>query len=59
MAFKVILMVVMVSLYVTEAVVQKDRMLGGANYLPCESCNIPKCGYPKEGYKIMSLYATN
>ena len=49
MAFKGILMAVMVSLYVTEAVIQRDRVLGGANYLPCESCNIPKCGYPKEG----------
>ena len=59
MAFKGILMAVMVSLYVTEAVVQRDRMLDGENYLPCESCNIPKCGYPKEGYKIISLYATS
>ena len=49
MEFKVILFAVVVSLYVTEAVVKRDKMLGGADYLPCESCNIPKSDYPEEG----------
>ena len=49
MAFKEILFAVLVSLYVTEAAVQRDKMLGGADYLPCESCNVPKSDYPKEG----------
>ena len=49
MAFKVILLAVVVSLYVTEAAVQRDKMLGGADYLPCEHCNIPKSDYPQEG----------
>ena len=49
MAFKVILLAVVVSLYVTEAAVKRHKMLGGADYLPCESCNIPKKDYPQEG----------
>ena len=49
MAFKVILLAVVVSLYLTEAAVKRDEMLGGADYLPCESCNIPESDYPKEG----------
>ena len=49
MAFKVILLAVVVSLYLTEAAVKRDKALGGADYLPCESCNIPKSEYPKEG----------
>ena len=51
MAFKVILLVVVVSLYVTEAAVQRDKMLGGADYLPCKDCDISKNHdkYPKEG----------
>ena len=49
MAFKVILLAVVVSLYVTEAAVKRHKMLGDADYLPCESCNIPRSDYPKEG----------
>ena len=49
MAFKVILLAVVVSLYLTEAAVERDTMLGGVDYLPCEACNIPKSDYPKEG----------
>ena len=51
MAFKVVLLAVVVSLYVTEAAVKRDKMVGGTDYLPCESCHskIPKSDYPKEG----------
>ena len=49
MEFKVILFAVVVSLYATEAAVKRHKMLGGADYLPCESCNIPKSDYPEEG----------
>ena len=49
MTIKVILLAIVVGLYITEAAVGKDEMLGGADYLPCESCNIPISDYPEEG----------
>ena len=49
MAFKGILLVVVVSLYVNEAAIKRDKMLSGADYLPCEHCNIPKSDYLEEG----------
>ena len=56
MAFQVILLAVVVSLYATEAAIMRDKLLGGADYLPCESCKIPKHhdDYPKEGCVIKS-----
>ena len=47
MELKLILLAIVISLYATEAA--KDKGLGGADYLPCEYCNIPKDQYPKEG----------
>ena len=49
MAFKITLLVIMISLYVNEACVPNDEVIGGENYLPCEYCNIPESDYPKEG----------
>ena len=49
MTFKVVLLAIVVNSYITEAAVKRNKMLGGADYLPCESCNIPKSDYPKEG----------
>ena len=50
MAFKLVLLVTVVSIYTAEAiVVERDKMLGGADYLPCDYCKIPKEDYPKEG----------
>ena len=50
MAFKLILLVTVVSIYAAEAiVVERDKMLGGADYLPCDSCKIAKKDYPEEG----------
>ena len=50
MALKLVLLVTMVSIYAVEAVeVERDKMLGGADYLPCDYCKIPKEDYPEEG----------
>ena len=50
MAFKLVLLVTMVGIYAVEAVeVERDKMLGGTDYLPCHSCSIPKEDYPEEG----------
>ena len=47
MELKLILLAIVISLYATEAA--RDKTLGGADYLPCEYCSIPKDQYPKEG----------
>ena len=47
MELKLILLAIVISLYATEAA--RDKTLGGADYLPCEQCSIPKDQYPEEG----------
>lgn len=47
MELKLILLAIVISLYATEAA--RDKTLGGADYLPCEDCSIPKDQYPEEG----------
>ena len=47
MELKLILLAIVIGLYAAEAA--KEKHLGGADYLPCEYCNIPKDQYPQEG----------
>ena len=47
MELKLILLAFVIILYAAEAA--RDKGLGGADYLPCESCSITKDQYPKEG----------
>ena len=47
MELKLILLAIVINLYATEAA--RDITLGGADYLPCDSCSISKDQYPEEG----------
>ena len=49
MELKLILLTLVIGLYRSAAEAAEDRGLGGADYLPCESCSIPNDQYPKEG----------
>ena len=52
-------MTIVVIQHTTNAIVREDELLGGANYLPCDYCRLPKREYPNEGYRlILSLHAT-
>ena len=48
MMLKLVLLATVVSLCAAQ-VKNINKDLGGDGYLPCESCDIPKEEYPKEG----------